>query len=444
MAKAIKGALEAAEKAPKAAKKKPPLIYPAVAPKTKQEIQALADRMARQIEGTRTNQFVRLDPKKSLNPAGKSKKQFEREVSLPVRLERTEEEFVPPVVNIADLEGSVIVGVPGDPSLGGIKTPGDPTGGRMIVGARSTATPTMLLRGVGDVDFEHAVPLFGGPRYGEHLPEHFWASNLSAARGVQNQINRLAEELGVPVYGEYIKMTPESTNFSVHALDSVLQYVRPDKMPKGKRKELEQVIRRGMSKKKPFKDFVGFEDLDLLLEQAMGMDVGKGSDSPSKVSDLRKMVVNTLIKPTVSEQFGLRPGMDAFTAIQNPAIRNLETGTTGYSIGRMMPGRALEMSEHPTYTHDIPGALIGQSRYPTPVEISMPRSIMFAKETSGKNVVPFNKMKMSGVREVVDPQYVDERLEYERMMRDILGYKKGGKVNSPLGALSKLRKRKHG
>ena len=49
-------------------------------------------------------------------------------------------------------------------------------------------------------------------------------------------------------------------------------------------------------------------------------------------------------------------------------------------------------------------------------------------EKMGKKIVPFNQMKMMGMREPIDEQYINQIGEYEKQMKKLLGYKKGGKV----------------
>jgi hypothetical protein len=384
------------------------LVFPPAAPLTEAKMRPIAQRMSAQM----LEQFVRPNPTVSKNPAGKTRKTFEREKTLPVetvqRLERPEV----PAVDYEAMKDAYMVGVPGDPSLGFVAKPGE---------LGSVHEGGVELRRLGDVEFTDSptgpVQLFGGPRYGDK--ESFWASNLGPAMGIQNVVTDLGE-FG-PVFGQYIKMSPPSTNFALHNLDALLAYQRPELLNKSQMRELNKVIREGSPKYGKFPGFAGFEDpIDVLLQAQMN-------------SDLRKHIAETLMKPDTTEALGMRPGSDVLFGITVPELRNLETGVSGYSIGKMQPGAKLTSSLHPTYDFDIPGALIGQSKYPVPYEIAFPSSTAYTRANLKPGAQEFNTLKMIGAREKIDPQYIDQIKMYEELMKEYTGKKKGGLVK-PEGA----------
>jgi hypothetical protein len=375
----------------------------------------MAQRMSQQVTG----EFVRPDPTKSVNPAGKSRKQFEREQALSKNIRSAIAEPTVPVVDIEKQLDKLLVGLPGDPSIGGILRPGSfdeaPKGTRELVG-------------IGDVELDVPAQLFGGSRYGAESvfnPEQdpaFWASNLGSARAIQNQITELSGAMDDrPVLSMFTKMTPEASNFALHTLDALLGYQQPHRLPKTKRQQLERAIRKGTPKQGKFPGFPGFENPEDVLLAAK-------SDT-----ELRKHLINTLWKPTVTEPLKLRPGLDVLSAISHPEIENLPPGTSGFSMGRMRPGAELTESHHPTYSHDIPGEFIGTSKYPLPLELAFPRTTSFVRENIPTGEV-FNTSKGVGLRDVIDPQYVDQIKLYEEFMKRYTGKKKGGAVRK--GALA--------
>ena len=393
--KLTKTAAKAAEKV------QHPLIFPRALAKTKEEIRPIAQRIAEQMTGD----FVRQDPKVTTNPAGKSRKQFNREQEIPMETRRLIPESEVPAIDYETKLGQSLVGVPGDPTLGSVVKKGT---------LESSAQPSVELTRVGDVVPEHPVPLFGGPRYGNE--ERFWASNLGAAQPVQNRANKLGEEYGAPVLGQYIKMAPDSANFAMHNLDALLAIQQPEKLPKAKMEDLNKLIREGSKKYGKFPNFVGFQDpLDVLLNTQFN-------------SNLRKHIAETLTKPTITNELGLVNGLDVVAAITHPELRNMETGISGFSIGEMRPGSNLRefASEHPTYDTDIPGAMIGQSKYPTPYEIAFPDTTAYTRSNLKPGVQEFNMLKMLGPRERIDQQYIDEIKMYEELMKEYTGKKKGG------------------
>jgi hypothetical protein len=400
-----KGGLLKALKGSKASTKSHPTVFPPAAPLTEAEMRPIAQRVAGQMTG----EFVRPNPKLSVNPAGKAKKTFEREKTLPVEVTQRIEQKPAPYINYEEMKDAYLAGVPGDPTRGGVAKPGSLS--EIHEGAEE-------LRRLGDVEFEKTesgpVQLFGGSRYGAYSERDFWGSNLGPARAIQNTVDELGA-LG-PVYGQYIKMSPESTNFALHNLDALLAYLQPEKLSKSKLEILNREIRKGSPKYGKFPGFSGFEDpIDVLLQSQLH-------------SDLRKHIAETLMKPKLTSSLGLRQGSDVLFGISEPSLRNLETGVSGYSVGKMEPGKALTPSLHPTYDYDIPGSFLGQSKYPTPYEIAFPTSTAYTRANLKPGAQEFNTLKMIGAREKIDQQYIDQIKMYEELMKEYTGKKKGGLV----------------
>jgi hypothetical protein len=403
MAQAKKGMAQEKEKATR----KHPIVFEPAEPLKKEEIRAMAQKMAEQSSG----QFVRVDPTKSVNPAGKSKKQFEREQALTKNIRTNIPERDIPVVDIAEQEGKLLVAVPGDPTIGGVVRPGS-----LMQAPRGTRE----LSGIEDVEFEVPVQLYGGPRYGaesqfsEGVDPAFWASNLSAARGIQNPVSEFSQAMeGAPVLGMYTKMTPESSTYALHTLDALLAYQQPEKLSKTKREQLTRLIKKGTPKEGKFPGFVGFDDPASVLLQAR--------QNPA----LRKHISATLMKPTITQELKMPSGLDVLTAISHPEIENLPPGSSGFSVGTLRPGSDLFESAHPTYSHDIPGEFMGQTRHPIPLELAFPRTTSYVRKNIPRGDV-FNTMKMVGARESIDPQYIDQIKLYEQYMKELTGRKKGG------------------
>ena len=383
-----------------------PLVFPRATPKTKEDIRPIAQRMAEQVTGD----FVRQNPKLTTNPAGKSRKQYNREQEIPLETRNLTEKKLVPFVDYALKKGNILLGVPGDPTLGGLVKRGS---------LEENARPTVELTRVGDITPDSPVPLFGGPRYGDE--EKFWASNYGAALPIQNNATELAKLYEAPVLGQYIKMAPGSENFAVHNLDALLAIQQPEKLSKSNLRSLNSLIKQGSLKYGKFPGFAGFEDpIDVLLQAQLN-------------PKLRKHIAETLTKPTITESLGLSSGLDVVAAITHPELRNLETGVSGFSIGEMRPGSNLRQfrGAHPTYDTDIPGAAIGQSRYPIPAELAFPDTTAYARSQMTPGVQEFNMIKLLGPRERIDQQYIDEIKMYEELMKQYTGKKKGGAISKP-------------
>ena len=368
---------------------------PRAAAKTKPEIEAIAERMAPQVLG----EYVREKPKSAVTVAGKTRKQFEREKELPVDVRG--EVKTPEIVDVEKLKGNVVIGIPGDPTI-----------------------TDRALHGVGGVRLESASPQHGGPLYGLGRPD-FWASGIGPATRVQNLAAEVAEQYGAPVLGKYVMMGPESINYAQHFADANLQAIDLSRMTRAQVEGFNNLIRQGSPKSGPRPSFPGIEDKEsAYLHLAFD-------------PELRKHFNAVMQQPKVTEAFNLPSGQDIRFAITEPALRNLETGVTGYSLGRMKPGEGLKLSEHPTYSHDIPGEFMGQSRYPMPYELSFPDTLAAVRANPAQAPQEFGSLKMVGPRQIVDQQMIDEIRAYEEAMKRLTGKKKGGVVKLAAGGLSK-------
>jgi hypothetical protein len=374
---------------------KTPLKFERAPAKSKEEIRALAERMAPQMMG----EFVRKEgSKESKSVAGLSRKEYERQKEMQTDIKRDIPEVMP--VDPEEFKGQVVVGVSGDLSL---------------------AHADVL--GINDVRLDSPVKSWGGPLYGINSP-YFWASGEGAATGLRSTAARgsLAYE-GAPVVGMTIK-APEGMGYALHTLDALLGFQKPELLSKTKLESLNRKIRAGGLGYGKFPHFVGFEDPDLVLQQAQ--------HDPK----LRTFISDTLMMPTTSKEYGLFHGPDVKAALTEPELRNVEAGATGFSMGRLFPEQQFRESSHPTYEVDIPGEFMGKSRYLMPYELSFPDTLKFARDNPVKGVSEYLRFKGSGPRQIADPQYIDELKMYEEAMKSLLGRKKGGAVHMEDGGLS--------
>ena len=372
--------------------------------KSKQEIQAIAERMAPQVTG----EYVRESAKSAKTVAGKTQKQFQREKTLPVDVRATAEERFPQPVDIEKLKDEVMIGIPGDPTLAG-KT----------------------LYGVGDVRLGSPSPQHGGPLYGLYNDPNFWASGEDAAKKVQNLARSVSELYDSPVLGNYIMMGPDSLSYAQHFADANLQAIDLSKMTKQQIEMFNEIIREGYNYKKKgerfqrvFPSFPGIEDKDSAYLH-MAMD-----------PDLRKHFNDVMQKPTVTESLNLPSGQDIRFAITEPALRDLESGVTGYSIGRMRPDvspEGLKLSQHPTYSHDIPGQFMGTSKYPMPYELTFPDTVKSIRENPRQAPYEFGTLQYGSTHQTIDQQMIDEIRAYEERMKQLTGKKAGGAVRKAAG-----------
>ena len=375
--------------------------------KSKAEIEAIAERMAPQVTG----EFVRGE-KGTQSVAGKTQKQFAREKEIQHDIRPTGAE--PPAVPKLDyekLKGNVMVGIAGDPTITG-----------------------KSIHAVAGQPLQSPSPQHGGPLYGlGHDKDHFWASQLGAARRVQNLAKEAGEQYDAPVMGKYIMMGPESINYAQHYADANLSLIDPTKMRKSDIEGFNKLIRQGSPASGPRPSFPGIENPE---EAYLFFSVDPES---------RKHFNALMQMPTVTERFNLPSGIDVRHAVTEPELRNLETGVTGFSVGKMrpdVPATGLKLSEHPTYSHDIPGEFMGQTAYPIPYELSFPDTLKAIRENPKQAPHEFGSLKMVGPRQIIDQQMIDEIKRYEETMKKLTGKKKGGTVTASGLIEVKRKKRK--
>lgn len=342
-----------------------------------------------------------VDVGMSKNPAGKSKKQWEAEQQYKHDIEQTHKFSEPKQLSIEDLQGSVLVPIPGD---------------RTITGAN--------IKSVAGVPLREPSTMYGGPSYGHKKADEgladFWASNAPAARAVQDKI-RKAGESGKDVYGMYVSMAPDSGRFALHNADALLKQLDAMNPSKKQVREFDKLMRQR------FPEFAGLRDPDLMVQLRNN-------------SDMRKYLVNRMEKPTISEPLDLPSGLATRHAITEPALRDTPTGLTGFSVGKMMPEKDLALGqykEHPTYNTSIPGMFAGQ------MELQLPWYMYFPKIAKQIEASPKHREHAFGTfksaKEIFDPtQEVNQEMIDNIMMLNELAkqrYKRGGLVRMADGGM---------
>jgi hypothetical protein len=385
-------------KAAKAEKAEPslPLNLPRATAKTKEEIRPIAQRMAQQMTG----EFVRPNPKKSINPAEKSFKQFQMEQDLTHDIRPTEGKTLLPQ-EVADIEkqlGMLKIGVSGD----------------------TTVADKTLYR-AGPYELDLPSPQHGGPLYGLG-GEGAWASNNPVAATFQKRVQELSQaNKDAPVLGQFLAMGPGGSNFAMHFADANLRAIDPSKMNKKQIEAFNKLIREGTQKSGPRPSFPGIEDKDsAYLHFAFD-------------PELRKHFNALMQLPSYTSKLGLPDGRVILHAITEPELRNSEVLTSGLSQMRLDPSvnpADLMMSAHPTYSHvipKVPGSDITRTKYPTAVEIEFPDVAEYIKQ----NYRPQDATRVyqtATPRQMVDPQHIDEIKMYEELMKQYTGKKAGGAV----------------
>ena len=407
---AAKRAAEAAKarKAAQAAKvaeeaeKALPAVLPRAPAKTKEQIRPYAQKMSEMMEG----KFVRPDPKKSINPAGKSMSQWKMEQELEHDISNKEGVNLTPQ-QVADIEkqlGMLKIGISGDTSIS-----------------------DKILNRAGQYQMAHPVEQEGGPLYG--LKGHPWASNYQALKNLQTGVNELSAAHGdAPVLGQYMQMGPEGTNFAQHFADANLQAIDTSKMKPSQIESFNKLIREGNEKSGAHPEFPGIEDPYGAYFYF------------SFYPELRKHFNAMMTQPTYTSSHNLPDGRVILHAITEPELRDLPVTTTGFAQYPLQTGfspEGLPLAEHGTYTHKLPkleGAEATRMKYPMPAEIDFPDVYDYALNVRKYRPRDLTRVFQTATpRQIIDPQHVDEIKMYEELMKEYTGKKKGGQVKMAEG-----------
>jgi hypothetical protein len=351
--------------------------------------------------GSILNQFEKL-----FEPVAKSGSQLARETTYvhDIKPTHTFSEVKP--ISIQDLQGGVLVPVPGDRSLAGHS-----------------------ILSINGVPLSKETQLYGGPRYGQQKTDlgedAFWASQKGAASGLQNKAIRAAElAKGNPVYGEYVAMDPFSSAYALHHTDALMNQLDALNPSKKNIKGFNNII------KEIYPEFLGMTHPEVM-------------DQLSKNPELRKYLADRLNVSKNVNQFGMPSGEATIHAITEPALRNVKTGNTGFSVGELNPSGQLSPElTHPTYDTQIPGKFKGQMIAQLPWQVYFPDAAAKIAENPKQAPYAFGTFKMGDYNQPVTQELVDKIAPIEEMVQSAkkdFGHAEGGSIQHfQSGGLSKI------
>jgi hypothetical protein len=332
--------------------------------------------------------------KKLLSPAGKSGAQVSREASYVHDVRPSHKFSDTNKLSIEDLQGSVLVGVPGDRSLTG-----------------------HTLYSVNGVPLAKPTELFGGPRYGQRKADlgenSFWASQQGAASAFQNKVAKAAEDTGMPVHGIYTAMAPDSSNYALHHTESLLNQLDALNPRKKDVQSFDKIIR------SEYPAFFGLNDPDVMEQLRMN-------------PEMRKLIAERLNKRSISEVLGLPSGEATTHAITEPRLRDVATGTSGFSVGKLDPYAKLSMDivgDHPTYNTKIPGEFRGEMIAQLPWQEYFPDVAKQIASNPKQAPHAFGTFKMGQFYQPVNQELVDRIAPLEEILRKGNKKAEGGQID---------------
>ena len=275
---------------------------------------------------------TKLLPKSDLVWSGLSKTKHIPEEMMSAKITPTNDLL--PVKNVlpADLQNSVVMALPGDPTAAG-----------------------GILTGVNSNWLSRAVPLEGGFNYmrspAQQIDKSMWASTPGATSTMAGRVRDLAES-GKDVYGAYSLMGPHSGDFSTMMSDALLGQLHVSDISK------KGVAAFDADMRSMYKDWPGLND--------PGLRSALNANGP-----MRKDFVKTAALAEHQEA-GLPEIASARRAITEPELLHQPTGLSGHAIGKFDPtGRIVERPsvEHGTYAAPIAGTYEGRFEVPVPRDL---------------------------------------------------------------------------
>jgi hypothetical protein len=410
---AINLGLKAARPVVSDAERALPLRLTRAMPKSKAEINAHAERVARQMMGEHVTSGKAGDTK---NLAGRSMKESQRVKGLEYEIVPTKD--VPESQVYQPQIGDINMALPGDFTLSDVELKslqGEPVGSRQQGGSRY---------GLGHMEAE--TPLF-------------YASNEVPAQGVQNKATDLSDLFGAErIIGQHMAMGPVATNFAQHFADANLRYTDYSKLRPQDMYEFDKIISEGFVTSKKDKKtgetiykIVDFPDWPGVADPQSAL------AAMEKNPEMRKWYNRVMQTPKITEPLGFPSGQDVRYAITSPDLRDMEVNLTGHGVGQLVPGAPLtDTAQHATYSKGIPGMYLGHQEVLTPFAISFPDAAQHIITT--KNPQDFTgTIQKVFPHQRVDQQFMDEMDQYRRRIKELTGKKKGGVVKKAEGGYLK-------
>lgn len=263
------------------------------------------------------------------------------------------------VFNVDELEGTTVTPIVGDRSARGGKV------------ASIDGTP-----------LNTPVPLDGGPDFmlgeaSQSADEAIWASAQPIISRIQNTANRIADTTGDEVLGVYTAMSPSGVDFATFTSRAVAE-----QMPFAKvTKKAMKAVDREMKKVDPSWPGVGSPQLPGYLES--------GAEANTRVAFLQ------LLDMAPQKAAGFPDVGKARWAVTDPDLREAKTGSAGFAIGGLIPGREVitnPLHPHPTYTGaQLAGTYRGGLEEPVPWQIMFPDAAARYDPLKTKAGLPLNE-----------------------------------------------------
>jgi hypothetical protein len=205
-------------------------------------------------------------------------------------------------------------------------------------------------------------------------------------------------------------MAPDSSNYALHHTESLLNQLDALNPRKKDVQSFDKIIR------SEYPAFFGLNDPDVMEQLRMN-------------PEMRKLIAERLNKRSISEVLGLPSGEATTHAITEPRLRDVATGTSGFSVGKLDPYAKLSMDiagDHPTYNTKIPGEFRGEMIAQLPWQEYFPDVAKQIASNPKQAPHAFGTFKMGQFYQPVNQELVDRIAPLEEILRKSNKKAKGG------------------
>lgn len=252
------------------------------------------------------------------------------------------------------------------------------------------------LNGIGDTKFIDPVYLGGGYDF-MRTPgtSGIWASDVGAAKGLQNKIDEAAKLGDGNVFGVYSSMGANSMNYNTMMADALLEQIKAGKLTK-----------------KAIKSFD--KQLQEIRPEWRGLLAPESRDALEKNGALRHAFVDRM-QLDEFQNAGF-PNI-AYTrwAITDPKLLNEPMYSNGLAIGKMRPGANTiqnPSNPHKTYNTQVAGDYFGGFEKSVPLEVMYPDFIKQRRAIGAPESGDIRSFQLGGPIQPANQEWLDGVMNY--------------------------------
>jgi hypothetical protein len=278
-------------------------------------------------------------------------------------------------VSIEDLQGGTIIPLVGDRTLAGKQ-----------------------LASVNETPLSSPVNLQGGANFARDNPD-VWASKRGAITNYANRINAAAEK--GPVYLVHAAMGGRSGDFSRMMAEALLRQVPGSKIPKKAIAAFDKTMKGAYGDYGPDPNWPGLAK----AQEGDWLDVAPG---------VQRTKMAQIMESAPMQQAGFPDVPSTRSAISEPVLRDLPSGTMGLAVSRAIPGSGQIVTDpavrHPTYDTNLRGQYMGELPL-TPRDALLP-SFMATQGAKANRSHIDRAMLMRDIQQPVTQELVDKVMAF--------------------------------